>query len=132
MRTYAMATFTITSWDEKPYHEADDGAKMTRAEVAYAYTGDIAGESAVQYLMASGPDGTGEFVGLERVTGTVGGKAGSFVLRHTGSFTATGVTGTLHVVPGSGTGDLEGLRGTGDLAVSGEGPYPFALDYAFA
>lgn len=129
MDTQATATFTIGKWDERPYFEGDDGAKMTRAEVSYVYTGDIEGEGAMQYLMTYGPDGTGEYVGLECIIGTIGGRAGSFVLRHTGTFAQEGVSGAFHVVIGSGTGALSGLQGSGELAVAGKGPYPFALAY---
>lgn len=132
MAMHATATFEIKKWDEHPYIESDDGAKMTRAEIEYIYHGDIEGESIVQYLMAYRPDGAGTAIALERITGSVGGRAGSFVLQHTSTFAESGVTGTYEVVPGSGAGELRGITGTGTLSVSGEGPYPFALDYDFA
>ncbi|MDQ6906618.1 MAG: DUF3224 domain-containing protein [Chloroflexota bacterium] len=132
MSTQATGTFEIKTWDEQPYHQSDDGAKMTCAHVSYFYHGTIEGESVMEYLMSYRPDGTGVYVGLERLAGTVGGRAGSFVLQHTGTFAADGVTGTYLVVSESGTDDLRGLRGGGNLSISGAGPYPFALDYDFA
>ncbi len=131
MTTQATGTFAIKQWDEQPYHQSDDGAKMTAAHVAFLYHGTIEGESIMEYLMSYRPDGTGVYIGLEHIAGTVGGRAGSFVLQHSGTFAADGVTGTYAVVPDSGTGDLRGLRGAGNLAIAGEGPYPFTLDYDF-
>jgi hypothetical protein len=132
MSTKATGTFAIKTWDEQAYHESGDGAKMTAAHVSFLYDGAIEGESIMEYLMSYRPDGTGVYVGLERITGTVGGGAGSFVLQHTGTFASDGVTGTYLVVPESGTDDLRGLRGGGNLSISGAGPYPFALDYDVA
>ncbi len=132
MSTQATGTFEIKKWDEQAYHESGDGAKMTSAHVSYLYHGTIEGESIMEYLMSYRSDGTGVYVGLERIAGSIGGRAGSLVLQHTGTFTSDGVTGTYLVVPDSGTGDLLGLRGGGNLSISGAGPYPFALDYDFA
>ncbi len=132
MSTQAMGTFAIKTWDEQAYHESDDGAKMTCAHVSYLYHGTIEGESIMEYLMSYRPDGTGVYVGLERIAGSIGGRAGSLVLQHTGTFAPDGVTGTYLVVSESGTGDLRGLRGGGNLPIAGAGPYPFALDYDVA
>ena len=90
--THAKATFTMKSWDEKtwegqPYTEVT-GAKLTRAEVAYTYQGDLTGDSTLQYLMFYRADGTGHAIALERIEGTLGGRRGSFVLQHSGTFAA--------------------------------------------
>ena len=86
MKNVANSRFTIKSWDEKPYSEGQDLPKLTRAAVTKAFTGDIAGEGHVEYLMMYRSDGSATFVGLERVVGHVAGKAGSFVLQRTGVF----------------------------------------------
>ena len=130
--THAKATFTMKSWDEKtwegqPYTEVT-GAKLTRAEVAYTYQGDLTGDSTLQYLMFYRADGTGHAIALERIEGTLGGRRGSFVLQHSGTFAAQGVAGALMVLPGSGTGELAGLRGEGQLIVQ-EQPWSIELDY---
>lgn len=132
MSIQAAGTFEITKWDEPTYHESGDGAKMTSAHVSYFYHGDIEGESIMEYLMSYRPDGTGVYVGLERIAGRIGERAGSLVLQHTGTFASDGVTGTYTVMPDSGMGELRGIHGAGTLSVSGAGPYPFTLDYDFA
>ncbi len=132
MSTQATGTFAIKTWDEQAYHESDDGAKMTSAHVSYLYHGDIEGESIMEYLMSYHPDGTGVYVGLERIAGRIGERAGSLVLQHIGTFASDGITGTYTVVPESGAGEWRGIQGAGTLSVSGAGPYPFTLDYDFA
>ena len=67
MKKIANAHFAITNWDEKPYSEGEDRPKLTRANVAKTYTGDIEGEGHVEYLMMYRNDGSATFVGLERV-----------------------------------------------------------------
>ena len=129
MKNVANARFTITSWDEKPYSEGEDMPKLTRATVSKAFTGDIAGESHVEYLMMYRSDGSATFVGLERVVGHVAGKGGSFVLQRTGAFENGVAKESYSVVPGSGTGQLRGLRGEGTSAVGHGTEYPLTLNY---
>jgi hypothetical protein len=125
----ANARFAITAWDEKPYSEGDGLPKMTRATVTKTLSGDIAGEARVEYLMVYRADGGASFVGLERVTATIGGKSGTFVLRRTGVFEDGQARETYTVVPGSGTGELQGLRGEGQSAVGHGMEHPFSLAY---
>lgn len=76
-------------------------------------------------------DGSTSFAGLERIVGRLGNRLGSFVLQHTGIFEGGVAKAHYAVVPGSGPGELRGLRGEGDFA-SGHAPqYPMALDYDF-
>ena len=129
MKNVANSRFTIKSWDEKPYSEGQDLPKLTRAVVSKTYTGDIAGEGHVEYLMMYRSDGSAACVGLERVVGHIAGKAGSFVLQHTGVFESGVAKGSYFVIPGSGTGELQGLRGEG-TAVFGHGTeWPLTLNY---
>ena len=125
----ANARFAIQGWDEKPYAENPALPKLTRATVTKTYTGDIEGEGQVEYLMMYRSDGSATFVGLERVTGRLGGKTGSFVLQRTGVFEGGMAKETYSVVPGSATGDLDGLRGDGSSAVGHGMEHPFRIDY---
>lgn len=129
MRKSANARFAIKSWDEKPYGEIPDLPRLTRAKVTKTFTGDIDGEGQVEYLMMYRGDGSAAFVGLERVVGRIGGKAGSFVLQRTGAFENGQAKESFSVVPGSGTGELRGLRGDGTSAVGHGNEHPFTLDY---
>jgi hypothetical protein len=129
MKSAANAKFSIKSWDEKPYSEGPDQPKMTRASVTKTFTGDIAGESHLEYLMMYRSDGTATFVGLERIVGTLAGKKGSFVLQRTGVFEGGLAQESYSVVPGSGTGELRALRGEGKSAVGHGNELPVTLNY---
>jgi Protein of unknown function (DUF3224) len=123
------ARFSIKSWDEKPYSEGKDLPKMTRASVDKTFTGDIDGEGHVEYVMMYRRDGTAVFVGLERITGRIAGRNGSFVLQRTGVFEDGQAKESYSVVTGSGTGELRSLRGEGTSSVGHAADYPFALNY---
>ena len=123
----ANARFAITGWDEKAYSEGEGLPKLTRASVTKMLTGDIEGDGQVEYLMAYRPDGSATFVGLERVTASIGGKRGTFVLQRTGVFENGEARESYSVVAGSGTGDLRGLRGEGSTAVGHGMEHPFTL-----
>ena len=84
MKHTAKAQFAIKAWDEKAYSEGQDQPRLTRASVSKAFTGDIEGEGHVEYLMMYRGDGTATFVGLERISGHLGTRTGSFVLQRTG------------------------------------------------
>jgi hypothetical protein len=132
MKPVANARFAIKSWDEKPYSEGPDLPKLTRAAVTKTFSGDITGEGRVEYLMMYRPDGSATFVGLERVVGKVAGKAGSFVLQRTGVFENGVAQESYVVIPGSGTGELRGLRGEGTTAVGHGMEHPLTLSYEFS
>jgi hypothetical protein len=76
MKKSANARFAIKNWDEKSYGEGQDLPRLTRASVTKIFTGDIAGEGQVEYLMMYRSDGSATFVGLERVIGQLGGRTG--------------------------------------------------------
>jgi hypothetical protein len=130
MSSQPNVAFSLKAWDEKPYNELPGELKMTRSSVAYTYSGDIEGESTLDYLMVYRLDESGSFVGLERIIGRVGGRSGSFVLQHTGTFNKTDVNGTFFVVPHSGTGELAGLSGEGEIKLSGHAErYPMIFNF---
>src|SRR5438132_14023852 len=104
MKNVANSRFTIRSWDEKPYSEGQGLPRLTRAAVTKTFTGDIAGEGHVEYLMMYRSDGSGTFVCLERLAGHVAGKAGSFVLQRTGVFESGAAKEAYFVILWSGTG----------------------------
>lgn len=129
MKQTANARFAIKSWDEKPCSEGEDRPKLARASVAKSYTGDIEGDGQVEYLMMYRSDGSAAFVGLERVVGRIGGRTGTFVLQRTGVFEGGLAKESYSVVPGSATGELQGLAGEGSSAVGHGMEHPFTLGY---
>src|SRR6266700_5514949 len=131
MKTHAKATFALNAWDEKPYNEMNGLPKLTRVSVTKSYQGDITGEGKLEYLMMYREDGSASFLGLERVVSSVGGRSGSFVLQHSGTFEDGVAKVILSVVPGSGTGDLRGMKGEGGFNAGHQPPYAMTLDYDF-
>ena len=133
MTMHARATFVVKSWDEKPWLVLEGGVKLTRASVPKTFHGDITGEAISETLMYYRADGSADFTGLERVDGSIGGRRGSFVLRAVGTYRDGTATCDCAVVPGSGSGELIGLHGTGRyIAAHADYPnVPFSLDYGF-
>jgi hypothetical protein len=127
MKQTANARFTIIGWDEKPYN--DGPPKLTKASVAKTYAGDIEGEGHVEYLMMYRTDGTASFVGLERIAGRIAGRTGTCVLQRAGVYEGGQAKESYSVIAGSGTGDLQGLRGEGNSAVGHEKEHAFDLSY---
>jgi len=120
------ATFEIKSWDEQPFDEAVGVAKLTKASVVKEYAGDVEASSATEWLMAYHPDESAVFVGLERIKGTIGGRRGSLVLQHVGTFANGAATATLTVV--SGTDGLKGANGSGALVADPSGRITLNVD----
>ena len=87
MNTRIEATSEIAGWDETPFEgSGDEGAKLTEALVKKRYSGEIDGESTTKWLMSYAPDKSATYVGIEHITGTVGGRRGGLVLMHDGEF----------------------------------------------
>lgn len=121
--------FRISGWDEKPFSESGDGAKLTQASVKRTYEGELQGEGVAAYVMAYQADGSAEFVGYERVAGSLKGNSGSFVWKHSGAYIGDRMTHTSAIVEGSGTGDLIGISGHTEILAGHRKDYPFTLEY---
>ena len=96
------------------------------------YHGDLEAASRGEMLASGGPPSTsGGYVAMERVTGTLAGRKGSFSAMQLGSMqTGTAPQMTMQIVPGSGTGDLSGLHGTMTIAITG-GQHHYTILYGF-
>jgi hypothetical protein len=130
MPKHAKSTFEVKNWDEKTTSEAPEGeGKITRASVVFAYHGDLEAEGAMEYLMAYGEGGSAIVIGLERITGSLGGKQGSFVLKHDGGYASGTAKGEFSVIDGSGTGDLSSITGKGRTIAQHEGKMTAELEY---
>jgi len=134
MRTNAVeltGEFQVTGWDEKPYHEAGD-EKLTHASVTQKFSGAIEGDGSVEWLMCYRPDGTADFVGLQRIDATIDGRSGTVVVRSVGLFDGEKAIGDWNVVDGSATGDLAGATGRGDFEAPMGGTPTFRLELELA
>jgi hypothetical protein len=129
--THAQGKFDIASWDEEPYVEVDEARKLTRATVTQRFSGDVEGDGSVQWLMFYRTDGTADFVGMQHIQGTLRDRKGSFVLETTGTFDGSKAAADWTVVDGSGTGELEGLQGTGRMEAPMGSTAQYDFDYSF-
>jgi len=98
--------------------------------LAKTFSGDLEATSAGQMLaIRSGVDGSAGYVAMERVTGTLGGRSGSFALQHSGSMDRGTASLNVTVVPDSGTDGLEGLAGTMEIKLEA-GRHDYVLRYS--
>jgi Protein of unknown function (DUF3224) len=130
-KTRASAVITVHKYEPAAYDEPADGPVLTRIHVEESFSGDISGEGVVEFLQAASADGSATFVGIERVTGTLGGRTGTFLLQDAGTVQGSIVSGDWFVVPGSGTGQLAGLRGEGGFRANLGENAQIHLDYWF-
>jgi hypothetical protein len=126
MSRHIEATFEIASWEETPFEDSDENAKLTEALVAKKYSGEIKGTSTTKWLLAYAPDKTALYVGIERIKGTVGGRSGSLVLMHDGSYRGGVATADLRIA--SGTDELSNAGGTGKFRADPAGSLTLDLD----
>jgi hypothetical protein len=127
--THATGTFTVAAWNEDTYQELGASAKLTKAAVTFAMSGDITGEATWDALMCYRPDGTAVYTGMQRVQGQLAGVEGSFVLLADGEFVDGEARSRWQVIEGSGTGGLARLTGTGHAAATAAPPGTFTFDY---
>jgi hypothetical protein len=131
-RRHATGKITVRTYEPTPYDQpAEGGPVLSRIHVEEEFSGDIEGTGVVEFLQAQVSEDAASFVGLERLSGSVGGHSGTFLLQDQGTLRGTTVSGEWFVVPGSGTGELTGLRGQGGFTAElGQGA-DITLDYWF-
>lgn len=109
----ASCSSCIADWHEETTREFGDGTRLAHACVSQTYTGDIDGDSVVEYLLSYDAAGRVRFVGLEVIIGAIGGRRGTVVIKHDGTLIGNHARSDWSFVEGSGTGELRGLRGSG-------------------
>jgi hypothetical protein len=116
----ATGTFDVKLAPQKPDNEVSEAANLGRMSIDKQFHGDLEATSKGEMLSAMGEiKGSAGYVALERVSGTLAGKKGSFVLQHSGIMDRGNPSLTVSVVPDSGTGELKGLSGTMKIIVEG-------------
>jgi len=106
-----------------------DGSVLNRFSIAKTFAGDLEGSSAGEMLSAgTNVKGSAGYVAIERVSGTLAGRTGTFVLQHNGLMTRGEPRLSVIVVPDSGTNQLTGLAGTFTIRIEG-GKHFYDFDY---
>ncbi len=138
MKYHAQRETTMTArgtFDVKVIPQAADdsaGGPFGRLFLDKQFHGDLDGASKGQMLGAmSAVEGSGGYVALELVSGTLHGKKGTFVLQHNGTMQKNVANMIVNVVPDSGTGELTGLAGTMTIIIEG-GKHSYLLEHTLA
>ena len=124
----SVSTFIVTSWEQNEYDTPTDAPSLGRATVKKSFSGDLDGSSVAEVLTCRPNETEAGYVASERISGTLGNRTGTFVVQH--GATQDGEQFHLfgYVVPGSGTGDFTGMRGSATFRHEADGAI-FALDY---
>lgn len=128
MPQVAKGSFTV---EIKPQGDpiTTDGVSTGRMSLNKCFEGDLAAVGQGEMLTALTPvEGSAGYVAIERVTGTLQGRAGSFVFQHSGTMNQGAQQLSIRVVPGSGTGGLVGIDGVFKLSII-EGKHLYEFEY---
>ena len=130
-RYCAIGTFAVQM---KPQGESaavpESATPLGRMSLDKVFSGDMAGSSFGEMLTAVTPTaGSAGYVAIERFTGTVHGRSGSFVMQHSGTMSQRGGQQlAIKVVPDSGSGALRGIEGEFLLKIE-QGQHRYTLEY---
>jgi len=127
---HASAKVEVKAYKEDAFNPGNDGTSLYELNIQEEFTGDIAATGTVRFLQTRTADGA-SFVGVEYVTGAIGDRKGTFVLQDHGTLKGKTVSGSWVVVPGSGTGELKGLKGQGGFTAELGQHADVTLDYTF-
>jgi len=107
-----------------------ESAKLGRMSIDKEFSGELQAHSVGEMLASrSAVPGSAGYVAMERVTGSLQGKKGSFVLMHIGSMQGTTSTLKIEVVPDSGTDELTGLSGEMQIEIK-DGQHFYRFDFS--
>jgi hypothetical protein len=129
VEAHAKGTFEVTI-KPLPGDESAPGSVLGRMSIDKQLHGDIEGTSKGEMLTAmTAVKGSAGYVAIERVTGTLAGRRGTFVLQHTGTMDRGEQKLSITVVPDSGTDELAGLSGAMTIVIA-EGKHSYDFAYA--
>lgn len=129
MSAVAKGTFTV---EMKPLSDAraDGGVSLGRMSLDKRFEGDLVATGHGEMLTAmTAVKGSAGYVAIERVTGSLNGRSGSFVFQHTGTMTRGAQQLSISVVPDSGTGALAGISGSFRINIV-DGKHFYEFEYA--
>jgi hypothetical protein len=126
---HAIGTFDVKLVPQPPDDKAE-GSTLGRASGEKQFHGDLEATAKVQMLTAvTNVKGSAGYVAIERITGTLNGRTGSFVLQHSGTMARGVPQQSVTVVPDSGTGQLIGIAGKMTGTIDAAGKHSYDLEY---
>jgi hypothetical protein len=125
---HAQGTFTVKVVPLTPA----PAEGLARFSIDKEIHGDLEATSKGEMFSGGDPKtGAAGYVAIEVVTGTLGGKKGSFALQQMATMSAAGRKMEVVIVPGSGTGELKGITGTFTIIIT-EGKHSYEMEYELA
>jgi hypothetical protein len=129
MNSVAKGTFNV-SLKPQPISDIASGSEIGRMSLDKQFSGDLVGTSKGEMLASmSAVKGSAGYVAIERVSGTIGDRTGTFVLQHFGTMNRGAATLTVAVIPDSGTEDFKGLSGSLTIDIVDEKHF-YTLNYS--
>ncbi len=126
----ATGTFEVKLAPQKADNPQAEGAGLGRMSLDKQFHGDLEATSQGEMLSVLDREkGSGGYVAMERVTGTLQGKEGSFVLQHDATMNRGAAKMDIRVVPDTGTGQLAGLSGSMTIRIEGKQHF-YDFEYA--
>jgi uncharacterized protein DUF3224 len=130
MSQRATGSFDVKVTPQKPDTQIARAAALSRLTIDKRFHGDLEGISKGEMLaLQTEVKGSAGYVALERVTGKLKGRSGSFVLQHSGTLERGEEHTQVSVVPDSATGELRGLTGIMSIKVGGDGAHSYAFEF---
>jgi hypothetical protein len=129
---HAHGPFEVTLQPLPPY-AGDDSPLLGRRSIDKRFHGDLDATSKGEMLSAGTTvKGSAGYVAIERVSGALLGRAGTFVLQHFATMTRGAPHLVISVVPDSGTGELTGLTGSMTIDIAADGKHAYRFEYEIA
>ena len=130
MNQRATGSFDVKVVPQKPDTQIARAANLSRLSIDKRFHGDLEGTSKGEMLaLQTDVKGSAGYVALERVTGKLAGKQGSFVLQHSATMYKGEADARITVVPDSATGELAGLSGKMLITVAEDGAHNYEFDF---
>ena len=128
MKALATGTFVVKI-DPQPADDYADGTALGRMSLDKEFDGDLRGTSKGQMLTGmTSVKGSAGYVAIERFTGSLAGRSGTFILQHSGSMDRGAPQLSISIVPDSGTDELSGLSGSMSIDVREGHSYRFEYE----
>lgn len=130
MSKRARGPFDVKLAPQKPDNPQAEGSGLGRMSIDKQFHGDLEATSQGEMLaMRTEVANSAGYVAIERVTGTLGGRSGSFVFQHSSTMNRGVASQSINVVPDSGTGELKGLAGAMTITIAEGGKHSYDFNY---
>jgi len=130
MTGHASGTFEVKM--EPQAEDKAEGASLGRMRMSKQFHGGLEGTSTGEMRTArSGAEGSAGYVAMERFSGRLDGRQGTFVLQHSGTMRRGTLQQSVSVVPDSGSGELAGVAGTMTIKVA-DGKHSYEFEYTLS